>query len=641
MHSGDDSYLLIVAQPVHPWSGHLPERLAPLTLRARFLLFSTIFLGILGILTTSVWLRGLENERAQRQIESDLEESAIVLVLEDQLEVIHTALLQTQQGADSLATALGALAEARRLVAELENYVAHDEVEDDAGQKEMQAVEQLVEHFSELDAMLQQVKGNASSRAAPLEQEALFRTIDNSLELFREGAFEEVHEAVARLNDQQNALESLTINGALVMLLLLGLAWIGFSYGLLKPVRELTRMTRRLSKIDFTLKENKIPRGELGELTLSFISMARSLESFTRDIEARVEERTRELEASRSLLRLMLESLPDAVGLRREDESLLACNGVYEALFPDSNAAVSFPTRAERTPQGYYVWRDSSGRSRLLDIQTFSARIPDAETEQVRLEYVRDVTRLTEIEAALAQTQRLASLGRLAAGIAHEVNSPLTAIGACAEGLIDRSRSGMLDPVEVREYLEVIHQEVYRCKSLTERLLDLSRQRQEDSEPLDVYPVVEECLKLLAYLNKNRRIEVAVQRDASVGNAMAVAKPAALRQICINLLMNANNACSEGARIDVQLRATPQEVFLQVCDEGSGVSPEDMDRLFEPFFTKRKTKDGTGLGLFLCRELAASMGGELTAHSDGMGTGACFELRLQRHLPERKIQEMN
>lgn len=610
-----------------------------MSLKARFVLFSVLFLGILTLLMISIWIRGEEHARAQRQIESDIEETGVLLLLEDNYAAVRIALGVNEHGQRDVAQARRGLADVWGHLAELQNYVQTDEVEDDDEQAEMTAVTQLVAQTKALEALLDGEITAGQSAEVDGAIDSTIRDIHSSIELFRRGAFGEIREAVSRLNSQQHALQTLTMNGAIVLVIILGLASVGFSYGLLRPVRSLTRMTRRLSKIDFNVEERNIPKGEMGELTRAFISMAKTLGSFTREIEARVEERTRELEASRSLMKLMLDSLPDAVALRCSDNELLACNGMYSELFAKGEESLEALCEKERSPQGYYVWKQGDGTAKLLDLQVSSAHVTYEGEKQAHLEYVRDVTRLTEVEAALAQSQRLISLGRLSAGIAHEVNSPLTAIGACAEGLLDRSQRGTLDPDEVREYLQVIHQEVYRCKSLTEKLLDLSRQRQESVEPTAVCSVVEECAKLLAYLNKSRNIQLSVHKDAEAGEAMALARPAALRQICINLLMNANHASEPGSNIEVTVKASQNHVAVEVRDYGIGVAPGDMGRLFEPFFTKRPTKDGTGLGLFLCREMTSAMGGSLGVKSDGPGHGACFELILPRYTAAQKPGE--
>lgn len=595
-----------------------------MSLRTKFLIYSFFSLGVIATLVATTVFLGVRDEGSRRQIESDLKESGDLLALETCIESLRRSLDAGGAGPD-LVAARAELLRARGFAGALRESVSSDEVLQDEGQKEMVALGEVDAALGDLELLL----GGESGREAPglerAEAAAALQRLHAALGLFREGSFEEVHGAAVRLNEGRRTLLKLQAAGLVAMVVLFATAGVAFSYGVLRPVKRLARMTRRLSRIDFDVEVRHIPEGEIGELTRSFLSMARSLEAFTREIESRVRDRTRELEESRGVLSLMLDNMPDAVALRGGDGSLLACNGAYRALFAASSGGAAPLLSAERTPQGYAVWRSPGGESLLLDVLEFHREAGGAGRDGTRIEYIRDVTRLVRVESALAQSSRLVALGRLAAGIAHEVNSPLTAIGACAEGLLKRSARGDVQQSELREYLEVIHREVYRCKSLTERMLDLSRQRQEPAVPTDVRAVVTESLKLLAYLPRAGAVRLTlVPGDACT----AMVQPSALRQILLNLLMNAIGAVEDGGSITVSVTGAGDAVRLEVADDGVGIDPGVLAEIFEPFFTGRRGREGTGLGLFLSRELATAMGGRLEGWSDGPGRGSRFELTL-------------
>ncbi len=596
-----------------------------MSLRARFLLFGFVALGVIASFAVATVMVGVQDKRTRRQIELDLRESAILLALESEIEALRGPFVRGGAGESRPPREPMSVARARELVAELRASVASDEIPDDDDQKEMQALAQVEEDLARLEAIQGRAGSGGITPELAEEHSALCLRLHAGLELFRQGCFEEVYAAAVDLDRRRTKLLWLLAGGLVAMTILLAAAWIGFAYGVLRPVKNLMRMTRRLSRIDFDVEVRATPAGELGELTRSFLSMTRALEGFTREIELRVRERTRELEDSRAISNLMLDSLPDAVGLRTADGRLVASNGAYRSLFGGDSPAMPFLAKAERSPQGYVVWKEGGGSTRLLDAQEFGGSGPPGQLGALRLEYVRDVTHLAQVEAALAQSSRLVALGRMAAGIAHEVNNPLTAIGACAEGLLKRAAKGGIDAAVLREYLEVIHREVYRCKALTGKMLDVSRQRAESPVPTEVRNLVEESLRLFAQVREDRRVDIRLLPGPP---CTALVQPAALCQILINLIMNALQAVEDGGRITVEVARRGGEVVLSVADDGHGIPPESMKDLFEPFFTEGRGKDGTGLGLFLSRELASAMGGSLVARSEGPGRGARFELAV-------------
>lgn len=264
-------------------------------------------------------------------------------------------------------------------------------------------------------------------------------------------------------------------------------------------------------------------------------------------------------------------------------------------------------------------------------------------------------------ERELERERRLAAVGRLAAGVAHEVSNPLTVIASAAEGLRDRARDPALAAApafaDFPDYLEAIEEEAYRLKRVVRRLLDFSRGQPAVALPLDLAGVVDDAVALARLDPRARAHPVRWRRPPSP--LPVTGDPDALKDAVLNLLFNALHAVAArhapageaGAatapageaqdpgqtppagtarRGEVRVRALAAagSALIEVEDDGVGIDPADLERVFEPFFTTGKEGEGTGLGLALVHGTADRHGGSIRARSPGPGQGACFVLAL-------------
>src|SRR5919198_6447152 len=228
---------------------------------------------------------------------------------------------------------------------------------------------------------------------------------------------------------------------------------------------------------------------------------------------------------------------------------------------------------------------------------------------------------LKEHQAKLVQSEKLATVGRLAAGVAHEINNPLAVILGYVRLLRKR-----VEP-SVDEDLAVVEEETLRCKEIVEGLLDLSRPLQAGHERVDLRPLCADVVTRFREANALDGIDVAIE-----GDAVAEGQPSKIRQIVANLVRNGAEAAATGGRVVVTLAQDDREARLTVTDSGAGLDARAREHLFEPFFT---TKDrGTGLGLAISRAIARAHGGDVEA-ANGEGGGATFTLRLPRRAEAR------
>jgi len=226
---------------------------------------------------------------------------------------------------------------------------------------------------------------------------------------------------------------------------------------------------------------------------------------------------------------------------------------------------------------------------------------------------------LTRAQTELVSAERLATVGELAAGVAHEVGNPLAGILGYLS--IARSRSG--GSAELRDCLERIDAEVQRIDGIVRGLLDLGRPAQGNPAPVDVAVLVETCVRLVSAGPGFGHIEVAMDLEPG---AVARAESGPLSQVVINLLINAAQAIEGSGEIRVRSRRSNEQVEVHVEDTGAGIPAQALPRLFEPFFTTKGGK-GSGLGLAVSRHLITSMGGRLTAENLSAG-GARFTVSL-------------
>ncbi len=239
---------------------------------------------------------------------------------------------------------------------------------------------------------------------------------------------------------------------------------------------------------------------------------------------------------------------------------------------------------------------------------------------------------LERTQAELVRTERLAAMGRLVAGLAHEINNPLAGILTSAE-LLSRTAE---DP-QVRHRAEAIVAEVERCRGLTRNMLSFGRQQPTSREPVDLAEVVDSALQLATHALRGGDVAVHVERGD--GPTDVIGDRGQLQQVVLNLVENSVEALRErGAdrRLEVAIAGTPEQVVVDVRDNGPGIPEAARDRLFEPFFTTRGVGRGTGLGLSICHGIVANHGGALALMPPREGGGAWFQLRLPREaeLPE-------
>ncbi len=230
----------------------------------------------------------------------------------------------------------------------------------------------------------------------------------------------------------------------------------------------------------------------------------------------------------------------------------------------------------------------------------------------------------------VVRSEQLASVGFLAAGVAHEINNPLASIAMCAESL--EARLDDVVPADnpehksVHKYLQLIQNEAFRCKGITEKLLDFSRIGESKRQPVELCELVGGVIDMISHLGRYSEKHVQLVPTEAV---YAQINAQEIKQVVLNLIVNGLDSLDPGGTVRVEIGRENGQAVLRVRDDGCGMSETVLEHLFEPFFTcKRAGQTGTGLGLSIAFRIVADHAGALVADSEGPGRGSCFTVRL-------------
>lgn len=373
---------------------------------------------------------------------------------------------------------------------------------------------------------------------------------------------------------------------------------------------------------------------------------------FYQELQQKVEQLKKsnlKLEEKRKEIQALLDGITDLMVVLSEDLVVQRVNHVFNDWYPGVD-----PTglhchevlrgekgRCENCPALRALDRDEivkemfiykvGGKYRHYEIIASPLKTDPAAERQVLL-FKRDVTLEKEYQAQFYQAEKMATVGALAAGVAHEINNPLTAINGFAEGLqrrIARLR-GQVDPelaAEFEEYTQTIIKECLRCKDIVQTLLTFSRPVASSLNPVDINQCVNDTLFILKHHFKAQQ-NITVKTDLAPKLPIILGDESQLKQVIINLMANAFDAIGSEGTINISTVATEDEgMELIIEDTGCGIPLEVQDKLFEPFFTTKPVGKGIGIGLATCYSIVKNHRGEIHVTSE-LGRGSAFRVCL-------------
>ncbi len=344
-------------------------------------------------------------------------------------------------------------------------------------------------------------------------------------------------------------------------------------------------------------------KASLAAATHTVESVARAVEGESHDAGVQVDERSRAVSRFVLLFGVATAVTLAALGILLRRRVLLPVRDLEDRV---AKLASGQPDRGPGVPS-----RDELGA--LADAFTGMA----TQLEQHRSELEQ---RVAQRSREVLRSARLAQLGTLAAGVAHEINNPLASIVACAEGLL-RARHGDEDPEQVREYLEIIRKEAMRTRDITTRLLRLAHHGPGRREAIDLAHEIRDIVPLFAHQCEDAGVRIDLRlADADTG---FLGDAAEWRQVLLNLVRNALDASPRGSAITIEAFARDGDVHLLVRDQGPGIAEADVDRVFEPFYTTKGPGSGTGLGLSIVHRIVTAHGGKVSVEAN-RPHGACL-----------------
>ena len=234
----------------------------------------------------------------------------------------------------------------------------------------------------------------------------------------------------------------------------------------------------------------------------------------------------------------------------------------------------------------------------------------------------RDLTEQRKLEAQILQSQKLAALGVMAGGIAHEIRNPLAIASSAAQFLFQCD----VTPEFLKDCADKIHRGIQRASDIIENLLRFARPSiPQNAEPVDLTQVIEDTLGFIENETNLRNIQLVVQVGADP--VIIIGHACLLQQLLVNLILNACKAMPKGGMLGITLERDGDQALLRICDTGCGIPKKDVDRVFEPFYTTNRVGDGVGLGLSLCYSIVKQHFGAIEVES-AEGSGATFTVRL-------------
>ncbi|MCF6158303.1 MAG: hypothetical protein E3K32_06980 [wastewater metagenome] len=286
--------------------------------------------------------------------------------------------------------------------------------------------------------------------------------------------------------------------------------------------------------------------------------------------------------------------------------------------------------------------------ARIINVRT--KQLVDArdtlehKVEERTVEIRKVYKELQDTQRMLMQSEKLASIGTLVTGLAHEINNPLASVASCAEGLIERMKTlpykgehgGSEEELKIfPEYLKIICNETYRCKSIISNLLNFARHSEPEFKRIDIRSLIYDVLSIIQhqFQSKGQKIQLNISEQAC--NIMG--DPQQLKQVFLNLMINAFHATEGGG--DIYLSICKKQTYVQIIfrDSGIGIQPEHLNKIFDPFFTTKSIGKGTGLGLAICYGIIDVHNGRIEAFSEGLDKGATFTIVLPLILDEKYL----
>jgi PAS domain S-box-containing protein len=412
---------------------------------------------------------------------------------------------------------------------------------------------------------------------------------------------------------------------------------------------------------------------EITNLTDSFNKMAEAINA--RDIEKNI--LFKQISSSYERWQNTFDSITDLISIHDNDFNIIMANKAFLEYFGLSLEEVkskkcyeifhetNLPTNGCPHITTLTENRNETGEildpknNRIFQVSTFPFSYPEAEFHG-SIHIAKDITEEKEKEMRLIMSERLAALGQMASGIAHEINNPLASIAGCTEGLLSRIKKKQFEPELFENYLKIIEEEILRCKTITTGMLSFVRKTTYEKKEVNLNETLDRTLEIIGF--QGRLQEVEVIKNYKKEMPVIYGSEGELRQVFLAIIMNAIDAMEDRGTLTIETGVIPHPpdksphpllekipppppftkggqggitekegeggfVFIKITDTGPGIPPEDIGKIFAPFFTTKSEKGGTGLGLSIARKIITNHSGNIDVISE-VRQGTTFKITL-------------
>lgn len=426
----------------------------------------------------------------------------------------------------------------------------------------------------------------------------------------------------------------LTGAGAVAVLFSAGAAWWFMRRYVLQPISSLDSASHALSQGNLAARVSVRGKDEMANLANTFNHMAERLQHSHQVLQSREQ-----------FLQGLIDAVPDGVRVIDSYFQIVVANRAYaeqcgvscaadlrqqycykityqrDTPCPPSLRSCPLAMLSAEQPTLKFMETLQRADGSLLSTEVYAARLPvaaeaDLASECLVVESVRDLDKAVQY----SHEQKLASLGELAAGVAHEIHNPLASVRIALQAsdqILDTSQENV---TELKDYLHLVDEQVEQCLDVTHRLMKLGALASGHPELVEVNTVIRETLSLLRFEREQKGIGESLQLDSS--NPRILAADNDLRMIILNLVQNAFHAMPEGGLLRVITRKQGAKVEIRVEDTGTGIPDEILAHIFDPFFSRRHDQRGTGLGLTITRTLVKQHGGQIQVAEHAAGKTA-------------------
>lgn len=402
-----------------------------------------------------------------------------------------------------------------------------------------------------------------------------------------------------------------------------------FGLKLVRPIEELEGQVRTITATgDLQSHIPQNSKDEIGRLAQAFKQLM--------DMQ---DEMTQNIKAEKELLRTVVDSIGAGMILLNSEKKIIWWNPIFAEWFGDRNyknvaydEVLNGEDDLDHLPPEIGKVKSFALKNEVKHLRQIYYLInPENHENTHYLILFEDVTQQIEMEALVAQTDKMAAIGILASGIAHEINNPLAIVSAYTEDLLDNLKDNpeKLNIEELQDGLNITTQQITRCKRITNGLLHFARRREQEWSLLDLEPATSKTLELLEYKAKQRNIKFSKNLQTGL---FILGNENEWQQVVFNLACNALDASKDNSIIEIQAWGKEEEVYFTIRDYGIGIAQSNLNKVFNPFYTTKPPGQGTGLGLFVSYGIIQKMNGKLSLEStEGKGT------TVNVHLPSYKV----